>query len=82
MNFDLLSSLIFCKLIECPSIYEMLPNPDFKWEKQPEILVWRKKSKDGNTVVKLERYDASTSVTLFEEALKSNEVYLLAIFTH
>lgn len=63
-------------LIECPSIYEMLPNPDFKWEKQPEILVWRKKSKDGNTVVKLERYDASTSVTLFEEALKCNELNL------
>ncbi|MCD7456595.1 Phospholipase A(1) lcat3 [Datura stramonium] len=63
-------------LVECPSIYEMLPNPDFKWEKQPEILVWRKKSKDGNTVVKLERYDARTSVTLFEEALKSNELNL------
>ncbi|XP_055829765.1 phospholipase A(1) LCAT3 isoform X2 [Solanum dulcamara] len=63
-------------LVECPSVYEMLPNPDFKWEKQPEILVWRKKSKDGNTVVKLERYDASTSVTLFEEALRSNELNL------
>lgn len=63
-------------LVECPSIYEMLPNTNFKWEKQPEILVWRKKSKDGNTVVKLERYDASTSVTLFQEALKSNELNL------
>ncbi|KAM3360408.1 phospholipase A(1) LCAT3 [Capsicum galapagoense] len=61
-------------LVECPSIYEMLPNPDFKWEKQPEILVWQKKSKDGNTVVELERYDSSTSVTLFQEALKSNEL--------
>ncbi|KAJ8551666.1 hypothetical protein K7X08_021681 [Anisodus acutangulus] len=63
-------------LVECPSIYEMLPNPDFKWEKQPEILVWRKKSKDGNTVIELECYDASTSVTLFKEALKSNELNL------
>lgn len=63
-------------LVECPSIYEMLPDPDFKWEKQPEILVWRKKSKDGNIVVKLERYDASTSVTLFKKALKSNELNL------
>lgn len=60
----------------------MLPDPDFKWEKQPEILVWRKKSKDGNIVVKLESYDASTSVTLFKKALKSNEVYLQAIFSH
>lgn len=60
----------------------MLPNPDFKWAKQPEILVWRKKSKEGETVVELECYGASTSVTLFQEALKSNEVYLQAIFSH
>ena len=63
-------------LVECPSIYEMLPNPDFKWAKQPEILVWRKKSKEGETVVELECYGASTSVTLFQEALKSNELNL------
>lgn len=63
------------QLIECPSIYEMLPNPDFKWKRQPLIHVWRKQpdSKDGS-VVKLDTYDSTESTTLFEEALKNNEV--------
>ncbi|KAI7739629.1 hypothetical protein M8C21_000698 [Ambrosia artemisiifolia] len=26
-------------LVQCPSIFEMLPNPEFKWKKQPEILI-------------------------------------------
>ncbi|CAI9772385.1 unnamed protein product [Fraxinus pennsylvanica] len=61
-------------LVECPSIYEMLPNIDFDWKKKPEIQVWRKQSKDGETSVELESYDPGASVNLFEEALKSNEL--------
>ncbi|XP_057471909.1 phospholipase A(1) LCAT3-like isoform X1 [Actinidia eriantha] len=61
-------------LVECPSIYEMLPNPKFKWKKDPQIQVWRKQSEDGETCVKLESYDAIGSVTLFEEALRHNEL--------
>ncbi|KAL2526236.1 Phospholipase A(1) LCAT3 [Abeliophyllum distichum] len=61
-------------LVECPSIYEMLPNIDFDWKKKPEILVWRKQSKDGETSVVLESYGLDESATLFEEALKNNEL--------
>ncbi|KAL0324392.1 UNVERIFIED_CONTAM: Phospholipase A(1) LCAT3 [Sesamum calycinum] len=33
-------------LVECPSVYEMLPNPNFNWKKQPEIQL----NYDGKTV--------------------------------
>ncbi|XP_057471467.1 phospholipase A(1) LCAT3-like isoform X2 [Actinidia eriantha] len=61
-------------LVECPSIYEMLPNPEFKWKNQPEIQVWRKQSQDGETFVKLESYGLNENLTLFEEALRHNEL--------
>ncbi|XP_019182283.1 PREDICTED: phospholipase A(1) LCAT3-like [Ipomoea nil] len=67
-------------LVECPSVYEMLANPDFKWQKQPEIRVWRKKTidedgdGDGDTVIELESYGPKESLIVFEEALKDNEV--------
>lgn len=62
------------QLVECPSIYEMLPNPEFNWKKQPEIIVWRNGSENGQDTVKMERYGTSGSVGLFVEALKDNEV--------
>ncbi|KAL4591791.1 hypothetical protein LXL04_004762 [Taraxacum kok-saghyz] len=34
-------------LVECSSIYGMLPNPDFQWKKQPGIFVWKKRSENG-----------------------------------
>ncbi|KAL3523292.1 hypothetical protein ACH5RR_016126 [Cinchona calisaya] len=61
-------------VVECPSIYEMLPNPGFKWKKQPEIQVWRTKSEDEETSVVLESYGPSDSMNLFEEALRTNEL--------
>ncbi|XP_009383344.2 phospholipase A(1) LCAT3 isoform X1 [Musa acuminata AAA Group] len=60
-------------LIECPSIYEMLPNSGFKWKKKPLIQVWRKLS-EGKENVKLEEYDPATCISFFEEALKNNEL--------
>jgi hypothetical protein len=61
------------QLVECPSIYEMLPNPEFKWKKKPIIQVWRKNpEKDG--IVELVQYETDC-VSLFEEALRNNEVY-------
>ncbi|ONI05246.1 hypothetical protein PRUPE_6G364000 [Prunus persica] len=60
-------------LVECPSIYEMLANPKFDWKELPEIQVWRKHSKDGETIVDLESYGPIESISLFEEALKHNE---------
>ncbi|XP_020421845.1 phospholipase A(1) LCAT3 isoform X2 [Prunus persica] len=61
-------------LVECPSIYEMLANPKFDWKELPEIQVWRKHSKDGETIVDLESYGPIESISLFEEALKHNEL--------
>lgn len=61
-------------LVECPSIYEMLPNPDFNWKAEPQIHVWRKQSNDGETPAKLESFGAVECITLFEEALKNNEL--------
>ncbi|KAJ8746828.1 hypothetical protein K2173_003834 [Erythroxylum novogranatense] len=61
-------------LVECPSIYEMLANPDFNWEKNPQIQVWRKETNDGGTSVKLESYGPLDSTMFFEEALKNNEL--------
>ncbi|GKB82291.1 phospholipase A(1) LCAT3-like protein [Tanacetum coccineum] len=61
-------------LVECPSIYEMLPNPEFNWKKQPEIMVWRNRSENGQDTVKMERYGTSGCVGLFVEALKDNEI--------
>jgi len=60
-------------LVECPSIYEMLPNPEFKWREKPIIQVWRKDpEKDG--IVELVQYEATDCVSLFEEALRNNEL--------
>ncbi|XP_047961622.1 phospholipase A(1) LCAT3 isoform X1 [Salvia hispanica] len=61
-------------LIECPSIYEMLPNPSFNWKKQPVIQVWRKHSNGEETSVELESYHSNGCISLFEAALKNNEL--------
>jgi phospholipase A1 len=68
----------YMQLVECPSIYEMLPNPDFKWKDKPIIQVWRKNpEKDG--MVELVLYEATDCVSLFEEALRNNEVVRLRL---
>ncbi|QCE12457.1 phospholipase A(1) LCAT3 [Vigna unguiculata] len=61
-------------LVECPSVYEMLANPSYGWKKQPEILVWRKHTKDGDNNTNLESYGPTQSISLFEEALRNNEL--------
>ncbi|KAJ8478096.1 hypothetical protein OPV22_021823 [Ensete ventricosum] len=60
-------------LIECPSVYEMLPNSGFEWKKKPLVQVWRKLSEEKENV-KLEEYDPATCISFFEEALKNNEL--------
>ncbi|KAH1199889.1 Phospholipase A(1) LCAT3 [Glycine max] len=77
---DGFQSYFFCEkvdyasIVECPSIYEMLANPYYEWKKQPEILVWRKHTKDGDNNINLESYGPTQSISLFEEALRDNEV--------
>ncbi|XP_068661354.1 phospholipase A(1) LCAT3-like [Aristolochia californica] len=62
-------------LVECPSIYEMLPNPGYKWKQQPLIHVWRKQSENaGNSDSELETYDPTDCSSLFSKALKDNEL--------
>ncbi|XP_020103636.1 phospholipase A(1) LCAT3-like [Ananas comosus] len=60
-------------LVECPSIYEMLPNANFKWKQLPLVLVWRKQSGETEEV-ELEEFDATKCASLFEEALRNNEL--------
>lgn len=55
----------------------MLPNPGFKWKRQPQIEVWQEELINGESSVKLETYGPLDSVGLFEEALRNNEVQLL-----
>lgn len=68
------------QLVECPSIYEMLPNPSFKWKQDPVVQVWRKKKSGDEEVVKLDVYDTTHCIELFEEALRNNEVSFVEHF--
>ncbi|KAA3468483.1 phospholipase A(1) LCAT3 isoform X1 [Gossypium australe] len=61
-------------LVECPSVYEMLPNPYFSWKMQPQINVWRGHTENRETSVKLESYSPIESISLFKEALRHNEL--------
>lgn len=62
-------------LIECPSIYELMPCPDFHWKHIPLLEIWREYlDKDGKSKVILESYDPAESVSIFKEALSSNTV--------
>lgn len=60
----------------------MMANPDFKWKKQPEIRVWRKKTEKDNddTSVELETFGLTESIDLFDDALKNNEGATLKLF--
>ncbi|PKA49924.1 Phospholipase A(1) LCAT3 [Apostasia shenzhenica] len=60
-------------LIECPSIYEMMANPNFSWNDPPLIQVWRKCSEDKENV-KLDAYNSFECIDLFKQALKDNEL--------
>jgi phospholipase A1 len=50
----------------------MLPNPTFNWKQLPVVQVWRKSS--DNSEVILTEYDATDCSSLFEKALRNNEV--------
>lgn len=71
-------------MVECPSIYEMMANPYFKWKKQPEIRVWRKKTEKDNdeTSAELETFGLVESIDLFNDALKNNEVHTWAFVSY
>lgn len=62
----------------------MMANPYFKWKKQPEIRVWRKKTEKDNdeTSAELETFGLVESIDLFNDALKNNEVHTLAFVSY
>ncbi|RWW10922.1 hypothetical protein GW17_00025507 [Ensete ventricosum] len=74
-----LKNFLCWQLIECPSVYEMLPNSGFEWKKKPLVQVWRKLSEEKENV-KLEEYDPATCISFFEEALKNNEVLFMLVY--
>ncbi|KAJ7969294.1 Lecithin:cholesterol acyltransferase [Quillaja saponaria] len=61
-------------LIECPSIYELMGCPSFRWQHIPLVELWRKKHSDGKSHITLESYPLKESVEIFKEALENNTV--------
>ncbi|KAK9268256.1 hypothetical protein L1049_010699 [Liquidambar formosana] len=62
-------------LIECPSIYELMACPDFQWQHNPLLEIWREKhDSDGKSSIILESYSPEESISIFKEALSSNTV--------
>ncbi|KAJ0982650.1 hypothetical protein J5N97_010905 [Dioscorea zingiberensis] len=62
-------------LIECPSIYELLGNPNFSWDVAPLLQLWREKD-DGHGGLRplLESYEPMETLAIMTNALSSNTV--------
>ncbi|KAH7661718.1 Lecithin:cholesterol/phospholipid:diacylglycerol acyltransferase protein [Dioscorea alata] len=62
-------------LIECPSIYELMGNPNFSWDVTPLLQIWREKD-DGNGGLRalLESYEPMEALDIVANALSSNTV--------
>lgn len=63
-------------LIECPSIYELMPCLNYPWEMTPLLQIWREKhgDNDTNSTVMLESYPPEECIPIFTAALSSNTV--------
>lgn len=62
-------------LIECPSIYELMANPEFSWDCHPLLQLWRERDDGrGNSSTLLESYEMSEALPLMKEALLGNMV--------
>lgn len=63
------------QLIECPSIYELMANPNFSWDCHPLVQIWREKhAACGSSNTSLESYELTEAVPLMREALLGNMV--------
>ncbi|KAK4742421.1 hypothetical protein SAY87_000422 [Trapa incisa] len=60
------------KLIERPSIYELMACPDFDWQHLPALEIWRKKQDKEDCHIVLESYNPSESIDIFKEVLSDN----------
>lgn len=75
LNFSILCVFFFTQLIECPSIYELMANPDFSWNCHPLVQVWREiHDGSGSSGTLLESYQLTESLPLMKEALLGNMV--------
>jgi hypothetical protein len=62
-------------LIECPSIYELMACPNFRWEHIPLLQLWREKSTgDGKSRIILESYPPAEAIEIMKDALLNNTV--------
>ncbi|EFJ17895.1 hypothetical protein SELMODRAFT_113667 [Selaginella moellendorffii] len=64
-------------LIECPSLYELMSPPDFKWKRPPELHVWRKcETSNGSCSVEKAVFNRPYScVEVMADALKDNTLH-------
>ncbi|CAA7405492.1 unnamed protein product [Spirodela intermedia] len=62
-------------LIECPSIYELMPSLDFSWKDPPVLQVWREKNdSSGNLSASLDSHEPVSAISVMKEALCDNTV--------
>lgn len=62
-------------LIECPSVYELMANPNFDWPRVPLLNVWRQSVDEaGKTFVNLESYRPDDLLPVLTEALIDNTI--------
>lgn len=62
-------------LIECPSVYELMANPDFEWPRAPLLKVWQELLDDsGDTSVKLLSYGPKDLFHVLSAALVDNTI--------
>ncbi|PAN40086.1 hypothetical protein PAHAL_7G290800 [Panicum hallii] len=62
-------------LLECPSIYELLANPNFQWKDTPLLQIWRENlDNDGKKSALLESYEPAEAIKMIEKALSNNEI--------
>jgi len=63
------------QLLECPSIYELLANPNFQWKDTPLLQIWRENlDNNGKKSALLESYEPAEAIKMIEKALSNNEV--------
>eukprot|EP00252_Welwitschia_mirabilis_P027406 TRINITY_DN938_c0_g1_i1.p1 TRINITY_DN938_c0_g1~~TRINITY_DN938_c0_g1_i1.p1 ORF type:complete len:571 (-),score=131.73 TRINITY_DN938_c0_g1_i1:672-2384(-) len=60
-------------VVECPSVYELMGNPDFDWSSEPLLQIWRQKEdENGDSFVELESFGLKSSVAIMKAALANN----------
>ena len=70
-----LKTVFLLQLLECPSIYELLANPNFQWKDTPLLQIWRENlDNNGKKSALLESYEPAEAIKMIEKALSNNEV--------